>query len=811
MADTYNPLESEKKWQEFWEQNQINKYEENSAKPTYSIDTPPPTVSGKIHIWHIFSYTQAEVIARFKRMSWYNLYYPFGFDDNWLPTEILVEKETWKRATVIWRLEFVKECLKTTEFYREKFKDLWQSVWLSVDWDLKYSTISAPVQTISQKSFLNLLKKGFIYKKNSPSLWCTKCGTSVAQAEVEDKELDWIFFQLKFQLEDGWDVLIATTRPELLPACLAVFVNPTDERYKSYIWKNIITPLWTKVKILSDEKVSIEKWTWVVMCCSYWDETDLYWIQTYNLPEKIIVNTRWVIVDTGIEGLDWLKLKEAKSFIVEMLKAQDKISSQTAIVHSVWTHERCGTPVEIIPVWQWFIKVIDQKERLLALADEIKWNPEYMKKRYIDWVENLKWDWCISRQRYFGIPVPIWYSKKTWEVILPSESQLPIDPLKDLPDVLPAWHTADDIIPESDVLDTWATSSLTPIINGKWQTPTVLEQHLKPMTLRPQAHDIIRTWAFYTIVMSMYHNDTIPFENIMISGHVLAWKWEKISKSKNNAWKSPEELIQLYWADSLRYWACGWGLWKNIILDEEEIKKWRKLLIKLWNSAKFVSMNLQDFDPKQSFDIDKLQPLDNWLLLKINQLWERMKTLLNDFEFWLARIEFEDFFWRVFCDQYLEIVKDKIYNFDKYENWVEKKLSAQYALYNTLYALLRLISPLIPHITEELYQLYFKEFEWVISIHKTSYEIWLKANWTYSDLNKQWELLLSLVDEMRKTKTLNWIKLWQAVSKIIITDSAENINILKQFSDDIKGVSKSQDLEFIVWDEKKIEIENLTD
>ncbi len=803
----YSINDSEKKWQNFWEENNINWFEKDSPKPVYSIDTPPPTVSGAIHIWHIFSYTQAEVIARFKRMVGYNVFYPFGFDDNGLPTEILVEKETGKKASVVWRLEFVQECLNTTARYREVFKKLWQSLWLSVDWTLNYSTISHRVQRISQKSFLRLLKDEIIYKKQAPALRCTKCWTSVAQAEVEDKEFNSVFYDLKFNLSTGEDIIVATTRPELLPACVAVFVNPEDARYTSIIWKEIITPLGKKVKILADEKVWIDKWTWVVMCCSYWDETDMYWIQNYDLPENIIINQYWIIQDTGIAEIDWQKLHAAREIIINRLKQENKVVWEKAITHDVGTHERCGTPMEIINVWQWFIKIMDKKQKLLDMADEINWHPDYMKKRYIDRVQNLKWDWCISRQRFFGIPIPVWYSKKTWEIILPDESQLPIDPLSDVPQNLPAWHTRDDIVADSDVLDTWATSSLTPLVNANWGEENSLEEVILPMDLRPQAHDIIRTWAFYTIVKSMYHRNMIPFKNIMISWHVLAKKWEKISKSKNNAGKWPEQLIAAYGADSLRYWACWWSLGKNVILDEEEIKKWQKLLTKLWNSANFVFKNIEWFDFSKIFDEKNIQPLDKWILQKAQYVADKMTDFLERFEFGLARIEFESFFWRDFCDQYLEIVKDKIYNPQKYEDGEIKKASAQYSLYNTFFAIIKLIAPILPHITEELYQTYFVQQEKIISIHKTSYPKNIVDCSDFENLNKESEKLFVFVDAMRQYKSQNSIKLWEEVAQITISDTQENIEVLKKYADNIKWVSKAWSVEFEIWKDFTISIQ----
>ncbi|MEF2175977.1 MAG: valine--tRNA ligase [Candidatus Absconditabacteria bacterium] len=801
MGDNYDPKLSEAKWQKYWEENKINEFDFASNAPIYSIDTPPPTVSGKIHIGHIFSYTQAEVIARYKRMRGYNVFYPFGFDDNGLPTEILVEKETGKKATEIGRVEFGKECIATTEFYAKQFKQLWQSIGLSVDWRLDYSTISPKVQRISQLSFLNLYKKGIIYKKDTPALWCHKCGTSVAQAEVEDKELDSVFYDIIFKLENGKDLVIATTRPELLPACVAVFVNPKDERYTSIIGNNIVTPLGNIVKVMSDEKVALDKGTGAVMCCTYGDETDMYWVSQYNLEEKIILDEKGTLINTGNESLDGLYLLKGRKVIIEILDNAGLIVSKKPIIHAVGTHERCGTPMEIISVPQWFISIMDKKQQLLDMGNQINWYPDHMKKRYDNWVQNLKWDWCISRQRYFGIPIPAWRSKLTGELILADESQLPIDPLKDKPLNLPKGHTIDDIVPETDVLDTWATSSLTPLINSNWMGENSLVNKLMPMSLRPQAHDIIRTWAFYTIVMSYFHTGNIPFQDIMVSGHVLAGKGEKISKSKGNAKHTPESLIEEFGADPVRYWACGGTLGNNVVFDELEIKAGRKLVTKLWNAARFVFMNLEGFDQSQNIPFDNLQLIDKGIISKLTQTTNNMQHKLDGFEFGLARKEFEIFFWSDFCDDYLEIVKDIVYNFSKYENGDNKKLSAQYGLYVSLLSLLKLISPILPHITEEIYQKYFKEINQINSIHKCLYP---DFNLNEDDVvlySSKFDVLKEYVAAMRKAKADSGKRLGEEVQGLKVLCNDEKLSILKEFEVELLSVAKAKGVQYFNGDD----------
>ena len=798
MANKYSHLESEAKWQAFREENQLYAFDKESDKPVYSIDTPPPTVSGKIHIGHIFSYTQAEVIARFKRMSGYNVFYPFGFDDNGLPTERLVEKEIGKKGSEMPRQEFVAQCLEVTKHYREVFKDLWKSVGISADWNLEYSTISPEVQKISQRSFLDLVAKWAMYKKNAPALRCTECQTWVAQAEVEDKEFESVFYDIQFNLEDGSPLIIATTRPELLPACVAVFVNKEDSRYQHLIGKNVITPLGTKVPMLSDEKVGIDKGTGVVMCCTYGDETDMYWVKTYDLPEKIILDKAGTLINTGVPALDGLKCKAARKVLVEQLKSEGKILKELPITHSVGTHERDGVPMEIIPVAQWFIAVLPIKNKITEAGNQINWYPDHMKKRFDEWVENLKWDRCVSRQRFYGIPIPVRYSKITGETILPDADQLPVNPITDRPNTLPAGHTYEDIIPETDVLDTWATSSLTPQINSKRGEADSLEHKIFPMSLRPQAHDIIRTWAFYTIVKAIYHNNTIPRKDIMISGHVLASKGEKLSKSKNNGGAEPTDLIRDHSADAIRYRTCSASLGKNAVFEESEIQNGKKLVTKLRNAANFVFMNLADFDRTTQLNESDLAPIDLRLFKQANETSAAMTKHLGDYEFGLARIAFEKFFWHDFCDHYLEIVKDKIYKFDKYENGTKEKTSAQFTLYHGLYAILRMIAPILPFITEELYQTHYQNEQKLTSIHQAGFpnnDIYTIAQ-DMEMINKTVDQLFAIIEKTRWYKTENKLGLGTEIAELKIMGDEKLNQELAKMTNDIKSVTRAQSISF---------------
>ncbi|NLO49149.1 MAG: class I tRNA ligase family protein, partial [Clostridiales bacterium] len=410
MEKHYDFRQVESKMQQLWQAEQIYKFDSGNIGEVYSIDTPPPTVSGSLHIGHLFSYTQAEIIARFRRMQGYNVFYPFGFDDNGLPTERFVEREEGICAKNLPRSEFIEKCTATTKKYETAFKALWKSLGFSVDWSLQYETISPEVRKISQALFLELAGSGKAYSKESPVLWCTECQTSIAQAELDTADIESTFNYIPFMV-DGKPVEVATTRPELLYGCVCLFVNPDDVRYQSLIGKSAIVPIYDyKIPILADEKVGIDKGTGVVMCATFGDNTDAEWYRAHNLPYRKII-----LPDGKIAGdvpfISGLKIPDARNEMIRLLQKKRLLIRSEELTHTVATHERCGKEVEIIPSRQWYIEILSERDRFLEAADRIKWYPVQMKNRYIKWVENLKWDWCISRQRYFGVPFPVWYCK----------------------------------------------------------------------------------------------------------------------------------------------------------------------------------------------------------------------------------------------------------------------------------------------------------------------------------------------------------------------------------------------------------------
>lgn len=795
MWNKYNPREVEKKWQKYREDNQTYKFKEDISLPIYSIDTPPPTVSWKIHIGHLYSYTQAEVIARYKRMSGYNVFYPMWYDNNWIPTEQLVERELGINIKDVERKDFIAKCLEVVENYKVIYSNLRKSIWLSVDRSRSYTTISPEVQKISQKTFIKLYNEWNIVCKNFPALRCTKMQTTVAQAETEEQEFNEYFNYLNFTLDDWEKLVIATTRPELLPACLAVFVHPDDGRFTKYIWKKITTPIWVTVPLLADDKVKMDKWTWVVMCCSYGDEVDVYRIQKHNLWEKIVIDRYGRMLNSGVVEIDGMKIQEARDKIMEIFEAKwDIVVKRDPIIQSKQISERWKVPVEILPVKQWFVNLLDKKEILLEQNNKMDRYPGFMKKRSDDRVGNLQRDWNISRSRKFGIPIPVRYDKND-NLILPSAEQLEkwvVDPTVDLPD----GYTLDQVRGETLVLDTWFTSWLTPYINQKFLERDGYKQNILPMDLRPQAHDIIRTWLLYTTLHTYFRDKNIPFNNIMVSGFLLAAKWEKFAKSKWNAKFDPETLIETWWADSVRYWALGLQLWKDAFFDENDLKNWQKLVTKLWNAFQFVKMQLEWYEKEENIN---LLPTDEWILARLQETISTMRTYLDKYEYGLAKIYFEDFFWKDFCDNYLEMIKVRLYKPELFENGEEKKRAAQSTLYNVYYAIIRLIAPYMPHISEEIYQDYFKQFESIQSVNIAKYpdvNDYIKLD-DKEKIKSDFNLFLDIVEYVRKYKTEKQISMWAELERLIIKWSKDYLEIIKNYTDDLIGVTKAKNIEWI--------------
>lgn len=704
LPQRYQAAETERRWQLAWAAARLYEFDPHDPRPLFAIDTPPPTVSGEIHIGHVYSYVQAEAMARFWRMQGYNVYYPFGFDDNGLPTERYVEQSRGVRARDLRRGEFIEMCLATSQAVEDRFEQFWKQLGFSVDWRLRYSTIDPQARRIAQWSFLDLYRKGRVYRAQAPNPWCAECQTAIAQAEMDDAERDTTFYTLGFGLADDrrpttddqqptttieadggrWSAIggrtlsIATTRPELLPACVAVFVHPADARYAELIGRQARVPLFGRgVPILADAAVDPQKGTGAVMCCTFGDATDVAWWKAHSLP-LIPLLTRAGRLGPDGGAYAGLTLAEARRSILAELHEQGLLLGQQASRQSVRIHDRCKTPLEILETSQWFIRVIDAKEALLAAGRAITWHPAHMQARYEHWVANLGWDWCISRQRFYGVPFPAWHCDACGAVVLASEAQLPIDPSDAAPPrACDCGNT--NLRPDADVMDTWATSSVSPQIAalrwediaGQRQAEPIGERArataLRPMQLRPQAHDIIRTWAFYTIVKSHYHFGALPWETLMISGHGLDPSGRSIHKSLGNAPIAPGALIARHGADAVRYWTCNGSVGADQSIDEATMKQGARLITKLWNAARFIELQIEDCglridETNLQSESYNLQWSDRALLSWLQQLVARATASFRAYEYAAALEATERFFWNTFCDNYLEWAKGRLYD-----------------------------------------------------------------------------------------------------------------------------------------------------
>ncbi|MDP2951489.1 MAG: valine--tRNA ligase [bacterium] len=748
-SKTYNIKEAEEKWRKYWEKEGIYKFDEKTTKPIFSVDTPPPYVSADhLHQGHIMSYSQAEFVVRFKRMQGFEVYYPMGFDDNGLPTERFVEKKYNLNKSKISRADFIKKCLEETKIGSKAYQDLWRLLGISVDWSKTYSTIDQHSQKISQMSFLDLVKKGKMYRAKKPIMWCTTCQTAIAQADLEDEEKETNLVYIKALTETGEGVTFATTRPELLPSCVGMSIHPSDERYKHLVGKKVILPITAaKVELTTDEIVDPKFATGVVYFCSSGDRQFLDWELKHPIKDKIYLlspDGRMNALAGKYQGLMVLQTREQ---IINDLQALGCIDKIEKITHSVNTHERCSTDIEFVDSEQWFIDVLNIKKELKEQADKMRWFPLFMKQKYLDWVSNLRWDWCISRQRYYGVPMPVWYCQKCHEIITPKEDELPVDPTLQQPKIKKCPKCGfSSFEGEKDVLDTWATSSLTPNIASQLVKDKKTQAKLYPATLRPQAFEIIRTWLFYTVVKSFYNFNSIPFKDIMISGHGVDKDGKKISKRLGN-YTDPKIIIDQYGADALRYWATGAGLGSNLKYSEDEVKKGKRTVTKLFNAGSFC---FSHFENKgfQKINFSALKAEDKWILFNLNKTIEKITSYFENYEYSKAKDEIDNFFWHYFCDNYLEFIKHRLYQ-------DEPDARAKQVLARVLLDVLKIYAPLLPFITEELYQTYYIPFEKIKSIHLASWPEPIK-NFSFEEKEQgDFENALMIIGEIRAYKSTN--------------------------------------------------------
>ena len=831
----------EAKWGEWWEAARTYRFDRSKAREdVFAIDTPPPTVSGALHIGSVCSYTHTDVIARFHRMRGKTVFYPIGWDDNGLATERRVQNYFGVRCdpslaydpafdvdaldrpddhpVAISRANFIELCDRLTAEDEVAFETLFRRLGLSVDWSQHYRTIDDHSRRVSQRAFLHLVARGSAYQAEAPTMWDVDFRTAVAQAEIEDREIDGVYDRIRFDLADGsGSVEIETSRPELIPACVALVVNPVDERYRSLIGANVVTPLiGVEVPILAHELAEPEKGTGIAMICTFGDVTDVTWWRELKLPTRVIVQRDGTIApprwgEPGWEArdagravsaqaeLEGLTTRKARTRIAEMLaESGHLIGEPKPVRHAVKFYEKGERPLEVVSSWQWFVRTIEHRDRLLQRGRELRWHPAYMGARYASWVEGLNGDWAMSRQRFFGVPVPVWYpldgqgAPDRGRPIYPTENRLPIDPTSDTPDGYEEAQRGrpNGFVGEPDIMDTWATSAHTPQIAGGWEEDDDLFGRVFPMDLRPQAHDIIRTWLFYTVLKAELEHGVLPWSDAAISGFVLDPERKKMSKSKGNV-VTPIEPLERFGSDSVRYWAASARLGLDVAFEEKQIKVGRRLAIKVLHASRFV-LTLERPEGEIS------DRLDRSMLKQLDDVLEQATAALEEYEHARALELVERFFWG-FTDDYLELVKGRAYgSFGE-----DAAGSAIGALRLALSVLLRLFAPFLPYVTEEVWS-WWREG----SIHR--------APWPAADEleavsagaeTADYEVAAWVLGEVRKAKALARRSLRTTAQRVVVHDKQERLKLLQGAERDVREAGSVAAFEFVEADEPRVDVE----
>jgi valyl-tRNA synthetase len=828
----------EAKWGEWWEATGTYRFDRSKPRERiYAIDTPPPTASGSLHVGHVMSYTHTDLVARYKRMRGFEVFYPMGWDDNGLPTERRVQNYfgvrcdpslPYDRAFDLGALErpdesepvpvsrgnFIELCNRLTQEDEKGFESLFRLVGLSVDWSQTYTTIGEHARRASQLGFLRLLEAGHAYTAEAPTMWDVDFQTAVAQAEIEDRETDGTYHRVAFDGDDGGTVEIETSRPELIPACVALVAHPDDERYRALVGGTVLTPLFrVPVPVVAHELAEPEKGTGIAMICTFGDVTDVTWWRELELPTRVVIGRDgtiapprwgepgWESRDVGSarraqEELAGLPARRARRRIADLLRDSGHLVGEPRPVrHVVKFYERGERPLEVITSRQWFVHTLRLRDRLLARGRELRWHPGFMGARYASWVEGLNSDWAASRQRYFGVPFPVWYrldergQPDHTDPIVPDEAALPVDPQEHAP---PGYTPEQRGVPggfvgDPDVMDTWATSSLSPQIAGHWEDDPDLFARVFPMDLRPQAHEIIRTWLFYTVLRAELEHGSLPWSDAAISGFVMDPERKKMSKSKGNV-VTPVEMFERHSADAVRYWAGSARLGVDATFDEQQMKVGRRLAIKILNASKFaLSMDAPEGPV--------VEAVDRAMLSDLGAVVTQATAAFEDYDHAGALEVAERFFWD-FCDDYLELVKQRAYG----AHGPERAASAVSALRLALDVQLRLFAPFLPYVTEEVWSWWRSG-----SIHRSA---WPRSDELEAHVDGDgtvYRVAADVLTAVRKEKALAKVSLRTPVERVTVRDSAERLGALSRAEVDLKEAGGIATLETIEADTFAVE------
>jgi valyl-tRNA synthetase len=832
----------EAKWGEWWEAAGTYRFDRSKRRDEiFSIDTPPPTASGALHVGHVCSYTHTDLIARYQRMRGRMVFYPMGWDDNGLPTERRVQNYFGVRCdpslpndpefdvdaldrpegelVAVSRPNFIELCERLTREDEKAYEDTFRLLGLSVDWTQTYTTIDERSRRASQRAFLRLFERGLAYQVEAPTMWDVDFQTAVAQAEIQDREIAGTYHRVRFDRADGsGSIEIETSRPELIPACVAIVVNPSDDRFRDVVGGTVMTPLFgAEIPIVAHELADPEKGTGAAMICTFGDVTDVTWWRELRLPARVVVQrdgtiapSRWG--EAGWESRDveaaraaqdeiaGMPSKRARTRIAELLASSGHLLGEpTPVQHAVKFYENGQRPLEVVSSRQWFIKTIEFRERLLERGRQIRWHPEHMGARYASWVEGLNGDWSVSRQRFFGVAFPVWYPLDESGVpdhgrpILAPEARLPVDPSSDAPDGYDEEQRGkpNGFVGDPDVMDTWATSSETPQIAGGWEEDPDLFGRVFPMDLRPQAHEIIRTWLFYTVLKAHFEHDTIPWTDAAISGFVLDPDRKKMSKSKGNV-VTPTETFERHSADAVRYWAASARLGLDATYDEQQMRVGRRLAIKILNASRFAL----SFEAAEGDGSDRVSdPLDRGMLRALAGLVDEATRALEDYEHAKALDAIERFFWG-FTDDYLELVKGRAYGSDG----PEAAASAVAALRHALSVLLRLFAPFLPYVTEEVWSWWRQG-----SVHRAAWPAAEELAEPAGDATI-YEVAAWALGEIRKSKALAKRSLRTPAERVIVRDSAERLAVLGGVERDLREAGNVGAIEYVEATDPSVEV-----
>jgi valyl-tRNA synthetase len=783
LPKRYNFREVEPKWQKWWEENKLYAFDRSDrSKPTYSIDTPPPYPSGELHVGNALNFSYIDFVARFKRMRGFNVLFPQGWDCHGLPTEVRVERALGKTKKEIPQDEFLKLAREFTLKWIEPMRAALKALGCSIDWSTEYMTMDPDYWRRTQLSFVLMYRKGLIYRAEHPVIWCPRCETAIAEAEVEYVEAKRELHYYKFRLKGGGEVLVASTRPELLAACVALAVNPSDSRYAPYVGRTAVVPVYGhEVPVIADEEVDPSFGTGVVMVCTYGDKVDVKWQKKHNLPVRVVVDERGRMTEAA-GPLAGMTIGEARAKIIELLKSEGAYVKTELVDSSVGTCWRCHTPVEILPKKQWFVKTRELANAVLEAARKIEWIPPHAYKRLEDWVKSLDWDWVISRQRVFATPIPAWYCRRCGYTLVAEPEWLPIDPRRDPPkiDRCPRCGSS-EFVGESDVMDTWMDSSITAAVHAGW--PDSMDERLFPADLQPNGYDIIRTWDYYLLVRGIALFEKAQFKAALINGMVRGTDGRMMHKSYGN-YVSLLDVVEKYGADAFRLWvATAAATGSDVRFSWEGVDYAKRFLTKLWNAARFIEMALTGFDP--SCEVRSYRLLDRWIRGKLEELTRTVTDSLERMDFMGASTSLIEFAWHVFCDHYLEAVKYRVGDAG------ESGAAARKTLYNVFLRLLQMLSVFAPHIAEELYhRLYAARVGW----KSITVSPWPEPQPYSKEDVERGEVVIKTIAAIRRAKSGRSVPLSAELPAVAIYAPPRYAAVLRECREDIAGTLRIREV-----------------